>query len=122
MSLLEESHCEEYDKQQLENLIRSLEAEINPKTVIIEDQESVIEGQDCSESSLYIDDYDFAWDNIELVTSSSISSDEFNLYMDSCNQMDGIVDFGGVSDDNSQLYYGCCSSAWHETDDIMICQ
>ncbi|KAK9266474.1 hypothetical protein L1049_021386 [Liquidambar formosana] len=138
MSLLEESQGEVGDDDRLMSVIRSLEAEISPNRtygldspmelefgVNQEDYQlcnaGQVDGQDCSTSA----DLDFGWIDMEL-TSSSPSDDVTNWYMDPCgDEMDGIIEFGGVSD-YSQIYYGVpleehgYNSLWQDTYDSVM--
>ncbi|XP_050279665.1 uncharacterized protein LOC126720870 [Quercus robur] len=136
MSLLEESQGEERDEDRLNSLIRSLEEEINSNAMdsqnssmkpdfIVEDGQLCIvgnkEGHDCMVSQ---DQLEFGLIDMEPETSSP--SDDMNWYMDLCeNEMDGIIEVGGLSD-YSHMYYGVSleeqgyRSLWQETYDTVI--
>lgn len=121
MSSLEETmQAEEYmcNNEELDNLIRTLEAEINPHTDTKEEHcdlpvepRLLVDGHDCWAS---INDLDIEWDDMELMASSP--SDDLNLCVD--------VDFG--TDEDFQLCYEVplgdhgYSSVWLETHDTAI--
>ncbi|XP_057505748.1 uncharacterized protein LOC130789040 [Actinidia eriantha] len=133
MSLLEESQGDECDDGRLNDVIRSLEAEIDPKMMMdshdlsmeniewgseSEDCQSLdaghIHGQDCTMSS----DLDFNWVDMEM-SPFSPSDEMTNWYME---PIDGIIEFGGEIRDYSEIYYGVPleehafgSSLWQET-------
>uniref|UniRef100_A0A5B7ASK9 Uncharacterized protein n=1 Tax=Davidia involucrata TaxID=16924 RepID=A0A5B7ASK9_DAVIN len=128
MSLLEESQGEECDDERLRSVIQSLEAEIDSN--MMDGHDSLVEtewgsqlsgggqvdGHDCSTSH----DLDFNWMDMEMVPSLP-GDDMTNWYMDPCgDEMDGIIEFGGVRD-YSHIYYGIpleengCGSLWQET-------
>ncbi|KAJ4726564.1 putative Heat stress transcription factor B-4b [Melia azedarach] len=133
MSLLEETQGDQlyYTEEDLHNMIRSLEAEINPSTSSTMEEEvhdfavhesrlpvDQVEFMDCQDWSDSIDELNVAWDDdddhMEQVSSSS-PSDDLKLCMDlyESDEMDDMVDFGAAFDDQySQLYY--------ETNDAMI--
>ncbi|KAJ0046270.1 hypothetical protein Pint_04914 [Pistacia integerrima] len=107
MSLLEESYGEEYNDEQVNRVIQSLEAEINAN---IDDED----GQNSSASM------EFEWAEMEPVPSSP--SYDMNWFVDHCeNELDLMVEYGDVGDYNSQIYSvvsseeNCFSSLWHET-------
>ncbi|XP_031250313.1 uncharacterized protein LOC116108184 [Pistacia vera] len=127
MSLLEEPHGEEYNNEQVNKVIQSLEAEINanmleagrdlamePEFLNVGDNE---DGENCLSSM------EFEWEEMELVPSSP--SDDMNWCMDQYeNELDFMVDYGHVSD-YSQIYnvvsfeeQSFCS-LWHETYDTL---
>lgn len=119
MSLLEESHCEYCNEEQLKSLMKSLEAEIRMQAShgscdnVSLDNESN-DGFDC-----------FEWtDEMEMVSSSP--SDDMNWCVENHVEeisMDDLLEFG---DDFPQNYceipfeYGN-SSLWQETYDTAIC-
>ncbi|WRX29370.1 hypothetical protein QQP08_021857 [Theobroma cacao] len=113
MSLLEESHCEEYcNEEQVNSLMESLEAEIrmaNHDSCYEVDMKSN-DGFDC-----------FEWTEMEMVPSSP--SDDMNWYMeDHVEEMDGMVEFGNGFPHNYYeipLEHGY-SSLWQETYDTAI--
>ncbi|KAJ0102810.1 hypothetical protein Patl1_05025 [Pistacia atlantica] len=112
MSLLEEPHGEEYNNEQVNKVIQSLEAE--PEFLNVGDNE---DGENCLSSM------EFEWEEMELVPSSP--SDDMNWCMDQYeNELDFMVDYGHVSD-----YSQICNvvsfeeqsfcSLWHETYDTL---
>ncbi|XP_031250315.1 uncharacterized protein LOC116108185 [Pistacia vera] len=123
MSLLEESYGEEYNDEQVNRVIQSLEAEINanmleagddlamePEFLGLSDDE---DGQNSSASM------EFEWAEMEPVPSSP--SYDMNWFVDHCeNELDLMVEYGDVGDYNSQIYSvvsseeNCFSSLWHE--------
>ncbi|KAJ0046273.1 hypothetical protein Pint_04913 [Pistacia integerrima] len=112
MSLLEEPHGEEYNNEQVNKVIQSLEAE--PEFLNVGDNE---DGENCLSSM------EFEWEEMELVPSSP--SDDMNWCMDQYeNELDFMVDYGHVSD-YSQIYNVVSSeeqsfcSLWHETYDTL---
>ncbi|KAL4312975.1 hypothetical protein GQ457_01G013560 [Hibiscus cannabinus] len=104
MSLLEESHCEEYyNEEEVNSLMESLEAEIRmanpaPCTTIEGDTES------------------FEW--AEMETAPSSPSDDMNWYLEEM-PMDELVRFGN---DFAENCYGIHleSSLWQETYDTAM--
>lgn len=105
-SLMEESQSEEYNDEQLESFIRSLEAEINPTRM--EDQDAEMDSRLLMSNDVQLLD-EFSWDAMELEDPSSLllSEDDLSWYMDfqGDDQMDCFVEFGGFTD-ISQLYNG----------------
>ncbi|OMO74614.1 hypothetical protein CCACVL1_16573 [Corchorus capsularis] len=113
MSLLEESHCEEYcNEEQVNSLMESLEAEIrmanHDDSCNVADMESN-DGFDCLD-----------WTDMETVPSSP--SDDMNWYMeDHVEEMDGLMEFGNEFPQNYYevpLEHGYL---WQETYDAVIC-
>ncbi|KAJ4726560.1 tRNA wybutosine-synthesizing protein like [Melia azedarach] len=144
MSLLEETQGDQlyYTEEDLHNMIRSLEAEINPSTSCTMEEEvhdfamesrlliDEVEFMDCQDSSDSINGLDdVAWDNddddhMEQASSCS-SSDDLNLCMDfhGSDEMEDMVEFGVAVDAefSDQLNCGVSledhvyTSVWHET-------
>ncbi|XAR68208.1 hypothetical protein NMG60_11003259 [Bertholletia excelsa] len=128
MSLLEESHAEECDDERLSTVMRSLEAEIDPKMIhgheFAGDPTSdgcqlsdfkQVDGQDWPVSH----DLEFNWMEIDMVPSSP-SDDVARWYMGACgDDMQGFIEFDAAS----QLYHGAppeehtysYGSLWQET-------
>ncbi|KAJ7948850.1 putative Heat stress transcription factor B-4b [Quillaja saponaria] len=133
MSLLEESQTDERDEDQLNSLIRSLEAEIKVDTMEGQDLVSNIIGEECSGQSWKVGQMDgrdcsvshdfdeFGWVDMDVVPSSL--GEDMNWYMNPYGgEMDGIIEFIGNEDEHySKIYhesdlgeYGY-SSLWQET-------
>ncbi|KAJ7981943.1 putative Heat stress transcription factor B-4b [Quillaja saponaria] len=136
-SLLEESQIDERDEDQLNNLIRSLEAEIkvDDHDITMQTEEVVsnfgegissdqswnigqMDGQDCSISHNF--DHDFAWIDMDVVP--SLPSDDMIWYMDTYgSEMDGIIEFISEDENYSKFSYGSdlgeygYTSLWQET-------
>ncbi|KAI3427626.1 uncharacterized protein J3R85_009485 [Psidium guajava] len=136
LSLLEESpQGEERDDEQLNDVIRSLEAEINPDTVGGRDLVGELEFTGGSfkghNGRCTVDNptesLDFDWIDMKMAPSSP--SDDMNWYMDRYEDdemMNNVVEFGVISD-YSQIYYGVVpleeqgyGSLWQDTYDEMI--
>lgn len=139
MSLLEESPGDDNDDEGLKSVMQSLEAEISPiimgnpdlgiKSKLVSEEEDnhklfmmdQMEGNDCLESL----DLNFGW--VDIQTAPSSPSDDMNWYMEpsEINEMDAIIEFGGVSDYSQICYappldeagYG---SLWEETYDTIM--
>ncbi|KAF8025990.1 hypothetical protein BT93_F2733 [Corymbia citriodora subsp. variegata] len=135
LSLLEESpQGEERDDEQLNDVIRSLEAEINLDTVDGRDLAGELEstgdsfeefGRPCAVGNS-MEPSDFDWIDLEMAPSSP--SDDMSWYMDRYEDdemMNNMVEFGVISD-YSQIYYGLpleeqgYGSLWQDTYDEMI--
>ncbi|MBA0849210.1 hypothetical protein Goshw_012964 [Gossypium schwendimanii] len=114
MSLLDESHYEEYyNKEQVNSLMESFEAEIRMANTGSCSVEGNIESNDC-----------FEWTEMETVPSSP--SDDMNWYLEDHVEgisMDELVQFGN---DFAFTCYEipfenvCASSLWQETYDTAI--
>ncbi|KAE9456265.1 hypothetical protein C3L33_11824, partial [Rhododendron williamsianum] len=132
MSLLEEPSPEDCDDDKLTRVMKSLEAEIDPKIVDGLDLSMELEWGTDSEgfqpfNAAQVDDLDcsishnlddFDWMEVEMIPPSSPSDEMDNWYMDPCgDELDGIVGFG----DFSNMYYGvpleelAYGSLWQET-------
>ena len=122
MSFLEELPGEEYNHEELDSLMRSLEAEINPNTIDIQDlmmeTESPSDGEENHGSEPF--DLDLKWGDLEPMPSSSPSHD-LNWHMDIQGQeVDALI----VEDDYSDMYFDdvlegqMYTSSWNETDAI----
>ncbi|KAJ0046268.1 hypothetical protein Pint_04916 [Pistacia integerrima] len=114
MSLLEESYGEEYNDEQVNRVIQSLEAEINSNMFDDEDGQNSLASME------------FEWAEMELVPSSP--SDDMNCFVDHCeNELDLMVEYGDVGDYNSQIYSVVSSeengfsSLWHENYEPVAC-
>ncbi|KAI6690252.1 hypothetical protein NL676_027080 [Syzygium grande] len=135
LSLLEElPKGEERDDEQLNDVIRSLEAEINLDMVDSHDLVGELEftgdsfeehGRRCTTGNS-TEPFDFDWIDMEMAPSSP--SDDMNWYMDQYEDdemMNNMVEFGVISD-YSQIYYGVpleeqgYGSLWQDTYDEMI--
>ncbi|KAL3736076.1 hypothetical protein ACJRO7_025083 [Eucalyptus globulus] len=135
LSLLEESpQGEERDDEQLNDVIRSLEAEINLDMVSGSDLVGELESTGDSfeeHGGRYtggnsMEPLDFDWIDMEMVPSSP--SDDMNWYMDRYEDdeiMNNMVEFGVISD-YSQIYCGIpleeqgYGSLWQDTYDEMM--
>lgn len=126
ISLLEESLAvlEDHNDEQLNRVIKSLEAEINPRIVL----EGSAEGDQDNDQSfdgghVYVHDClesDFQWAYMEHVPSSP--SDDMNWYM----EVEG-VEFGGMNTyGHDEMCYGISledqyySSLWHENNETLM--
>ncbi|XVE52946.1 hypothetical protein DITRI_Ditri02bG0165000 [Diplodiscus trichospermus] len=127
MSLLDESHCEEYfiDDEQLNSLMRSLEEEISVNTIANHDHaiepEIIFEvNRDCGDFDCNFD-Y-FEWTEVEMVPSSP--SDDMTWYVEEMDQMMKFVDESS-SLQNCYAYNFPSeehrySSLWYETSDTAL--
>lgn len=131
MSFLEESQGEERDDEDvLNSIIRSLEAEINSSSMDGQDltldpefngdrKVGHFDGHDCAVPH---DQIGFGWVDMEPVPS------DLNWYMDPCgSEVDGIIEFGGLSDYSHVINYGIAldeeqgyRSLWQETYDTIM--
>ncbi|KAG4213240.1 hypothetical protein ERO13_A01G042700v2 [Gossypium hirsutum] len=97
ISFLEESPNEEYDSKELETWMRSLEAEINPNPIGIQDlrmgPESLSDGEESNGTKPI--DVEFQWSDLESMSSPSPNHD-MNWHMDNQgNEVDVLIDYGG---------------------------
>lgn len=100
ISLLEESHGEDYNDEQVNRAIQSLEAEINANMLEA--------GHDLAMEPEFLGDEDvqnclasmeFEWAEMEMVPSSP--SDDMNWGMDQCeNELDFMFEYGFSSEEN----------------------
>ncbi|KAH9723666.1 hypothetical protein KPL70_007188 [Citrus sinensis] len=111
MSLFEESNGEEYNDEQVNRGIQSLEGEINGQYMLLESRDLPVElellsnieedGQNCLESM------DFGWaDEVEQVPCSPSDDMNWSNYMDECGglDLDDLVEYEIVSSRYSQIY------------------
>lgn len=115
VSLLDESHCEEYyNEEQVNSLMESFEAEIRMANTGSCSVEGDTESNDC-----------FEWTEMETVPSSP--SEDMNWYLEDLVEgisMDELVQFGNDFAFNCYefpLENGYASSLWQETYDTAIC-
>ncbi|OVA13250.1 hypothetical protein BVC80_8019g2 [Macleaya cordata] len=136
-ALLDESNENEAEDERLGSVIRSLEAEIDPKMIVnhsltYEPDEMVgiyenYEDNRSDECSVSCHMENFDWVDMEMDCTSSPSDDMGNWYMDTFTDEigSGIVEFGELKD-YSQFYYGvqledhAYSSLWQETYDTVM--
>ncbi|CAI9784333.1 unnamed protein product [Fraxinus pennsylvanica] len=122
MSLLDESQNEDCDDERLENVMRSLEAEIMPNNTNcysfdnLEWESGPVECQSSSEESVNeleiemefskLHDLDFQWMDLEMDPSSPCDGGMASWYMDPYEQeMGAVTDFGGLKN-YSHISYG----------------
>ncbi|OMO74615.1 hypothetical protein CCACVL1_16574 [Corchorus capsularis] len=105
MSFLEEPACQEYNHEELDRLMRSLEAEINPNATDINDLMMDAESSS-DESHIGYEsesvDLEFQWGDMEAMPSPSPSQD-MNWEMDA--QGEGIDALVEIGDNFSDLYF-----------------
>lgn len=121
MSFLEESTCEEYNHEDLDSLMRSFEAEINPNTMDVQD--SMMESENLGFES--VDDLDIQLGDLGLLPYPS-PSDDVN-YWDMETEGDKVGTLIEIGDDYcSDIYFDealegkMYTSSWIEIDAIEV--
>ncbi|XVF79266.1 hypothetical protein PTKIN_Ptkin14bG0207600 [Pterospermum kingtungense] len=99
MAFLEDSAGEEYNHEELDCLMRSLEAEINPNSRDIQD--SMMESESYGFES--VDDLEFQLDDLEPMPSPSPSNDMNYWHIETQGEeLDALIKIG---DDYSDIYF-----------------
>ncbi|XVF79261.1 hypothetical protein PTKIN_Ptkin14bG0207100 [Pterospermum kingtungense] len=121
MSFLEESPGEEYNHEELDSLMRSLEAEITLNTMDIQD--SVMEYESHGFES--VDDFDIQLSDLEPIPSPSPSHDTNCWHMETHGEeVDALIEIG--DDYYSDIYFDdvldgeMYTTSWFETNAIEV--